>query len=326
MASLVGCGRAPAPGASPRPSVSPASPETGPSPLPDPLPNIAGTVNGQPIGIRLVSLYIQKTRPKQVLSVAERAEVYRDALERCIDRELLFQDAVNRGLRPTDAEVQGAYDQARVKYPKDQDWVRSLETQHLSVEGFKMEIRTEKTVTLLLQQIAAGIPPVTDAEARAYYDQNPAVFETGEMIRARLIVIDNPLMGPAARATMREKLLPVFVHQLKSGVSFVTVAQRANTGGTWETAGQPVVLRRADLPENVANAAFSLKPGEMTDFIDTTHGFELVKVEERLPSEKLTYEQASPRLKKLLTEKRQTEALQKVVDALKAKARIERFL
>jgi peptidyl-prolyl cis-trans isomerase C len=307
-------------------TASPSPPPEAYRPLPDPLPNVAASVNGQPIWIRLVTLYVQKTRPKEVFSVEEKAKVYREALDRCIDRELLFQEALARGLSPSDHDVQETYDEARVKQPDDAGWAKFLEAQHLTPDGFKAEIRTEKTITLLLRQEGAKVPPVTEVETRAYFDQHPSVFETGERIRARTIVITNALMGPDARQKLSQRLLPVLMQRLKDGEDFVSVARRADTDHTWETAGQSTIFRRSELPEVVAARAFALKPGETTGFVSTPKGFELVKVEEKLPSERLTYEQAAPRLNQLLAAERYQNAMQKYADGLHAKARVEKFL
>ena len=317
------CRKAPQPNSENSPSgPSPAATR----PLPDPLPNVAATVNGQPIWIRIVTLYVQKLHPHEVFSTAERAEAIRHALERCIDRELLFQEAVSRKLTPSESEIQAAYETARLDHPDDAEWENFLEGRHLTNDLFRVEIRTEKTVALLLREDIPPLPPISEVEARTYYDAHPSVFETGEQIRARQLVIENPLINSEARLKLRRELLPNVLQALRSTGDFVTVARRYGTQGSWEQAGQPLVLRRSQLPEAVADAAFKLKAGEMTDFIDTRHGFELVKVEERLPSQRLTYEEAAPRLKKLLSDQRSDEALQKKVEALRNKARIERFL
>jgi peptidyl-prolyl cis-trans isomerase C len=287
---------------------------------------VAATVNGQPVWIRIVALYVQKTRPKQVLSAADRPVVFRGALERCIDRELLFQEALARHLAPPDAEVQAAYEKARLEHPNDDEWEAFLRGRHLTNDLFRMEIRTEKTVALLMRQEVQSVAPVTDEEARTYFATHPEVFETGERIRARRLEINNPLLNEAGRETLRRKLFPTIRMALKSTDDFETVARRYGTEGTYAEAGKPQILRRAELPEPVAEAAFKLKAGEMTDFIETSKGFEMVKVEERLPSEKLTYEQAAPRLRMLLGQQRTEESMQKTIDALRAKARIERFL
>jgi hypothetical protein len=327
----LGCRRHEAPASStpagsvPGAAASP-SPNDDARPLPDPLPTIAARVNGQPIWIRIVLLYVQKTHGKEVIGNLDKPHVIREALERCIDRELLFQEALVQKLTPSDGEIQAAYERSRREYPNDEDWDKYLLGRHLTNDLYKAEIRTEKTVGLLMRQTVGNLTPVSDEEARKYFDAHPEVFETGERIRARRLIIKNPLLDAEGRSTLRAKLLPKVMMALKTTGDFVTVARRYSTEGSWQDAGKDVVLRREELAEPVAEAAFKLKPGEMTDFIDIQYGFELVKVEQRLPSEALTYDRAAPRLKKLLTEQRDQETLQKVLDPLRTKARIERFL
>jgi peptidyl-prolyl cis-trans isomerase C len=312
---------------SPSPSAesAPASPEA-PKPLPSPLPRVAATVNGQPILSRLVTLFVKKIQGAQPIPPADKPRIYRSALEQCIDRELLFEEALSRGLSAEDRAVQRSFDEARVQHHDDASWATFLEDQRLTADGFKAEIRTEQTVAALLRQEAARIPEVSDAEARAYFDANPAVFETGERIRARRILIRvTPGTSGAGRLLIKTKNADKVLARLRAGEDFAKLARQVSFDAAAKGGDIGVVIK-GQLPKEVEDQAFRLKPGEMTDVVETEEGFEIVKVDERLPSEKLTFEQAQPRLKKLLWEQKREKALASLLASLRAKSRVETFL
>src|SRR5206468_3449262 len=153
------------------------------APLPSPLPDILARVNGRPILARQVVPYAKRLfdrleRPKDEKE-RDKPRVLRQALREYIERELLLQTAVARGLQADDRTVQYAYDRARVDHPDEQDWTTFLASTGFEPQSYKAEIRTQATIQLLLER-AAGEIPVTDAEARKFYDAAPQEFPPPE--------------------------------------------------------------------------------------------------------------------------------------------------
>jgi parvulin-like peptidyl-prolyl isomerase len=309
-------------GGSPEPA---AAPSGSPRPLPSPLPRVAATVNGQPILSSLVTLFLKKTRG--AVAIDERPAAYRKALEQCIDRELLFEDALSRGLIPDDRAVQRAFDEAHVKHPDDQSWNAFLREQALTADGFRAEIRTEQTVAALLRQEASKISEVDDQEAHAYYDANPSVFDSGPRVRARRILIAvSPGTSKAGRDLIRSANAMHVLKRLKAGEDFATVASEVSSDPKAGKGGELGVVSRVQLPNEVEQQVFHLEPGQLSDVLEIPEGFEIIQVEEKLPGEKLTFEQAEPRLKGLLWAQKRDRALQDLLKTLRGKASVETFL
>jgi hypothetical protein len=123
-------------------------------PLPSPLPDVVARVNGQPIGIRQV-LPLAKAELDTV-SVADRAratpEVVRRALQKYVDRELLLQEALARGVEVDSREVDWAYDQMRREHPDEASWTAFLAGQGMDLPSFRAELRAQHLVAALLEQ------------------------------------------------------------------------------------------------------------------------------------------------------------------------------
>ena len=113
----------------PAPSPSPVSTDLG-RPLPSPVPEVVARVNGQPVRIGQI-LPIAKTELDKV-PVSDRdrkkPEVLRRALQQYVDRELLLQEALARGVQADTREVDWAYDQMRREHgdrrPGRSSWPR----------------------------------------------------------------------------------------------------------------------------------------------------------------------------------------------------------
>jgi hypothetical protein len=123
-------------------------------PLPSPMPDVVARVNGQPIDIRQI-LPLAKVELDQV-SVAERdrrkPEIVRRALQKYVDRELLLQEALARGLQVDSREVEWAYDQMRREHPDEAAWTEFLAGQGMDAQSVRAELRAQHTGAALLDR------------------------------------------------------------------------------------------------------------------------------------------------------------------------------
>ena len=114
--------------------------------------------------------------------------VLRAALDRYIGRELLYQEAVSRGLKTSDASIEQAYNQARIQHPDEQDWEDTLKRQGLDPATFRTEMRVQALLARLAEDEATKVKPVTDEEAEAYYNGHTSEFRFDEL-RLRHILL-----------------------------------------------------------------------------------------------------------------------------------------
>jgi hypothetical protein len=146
-------------------------------PLPSPLPEIVARVNGQPIRMAQI-LPIARSELEKVPSSdrdAKKPEVLRRALERYVDRELLLQEALARGIKADTRQVDWAYDQMRQKRADEAAWGKFLAEQGMDAQSFRAELRTQHTVAALVEQEVRA-SPVTEAAARAAFEADPNAF------------------------------------------------------------------------------------------------------------------------------------------------------
>ena len=155
----------------PTPSPSPASRDPR-RPLPSPVPEVVARVNGQPIRIGQI-LPIAKSELEKV-SVPDRdrmkPEIVRRALEQYVERELLLQEALARGIQADSREVDWAYDQLRREHGDEAAWNTFLVGQGMDPQSFRGELRAQHTVAALVRQegqpAEASLLPRLRAKAR----------------------------------------------------------------------------------------------------------------------------------------------------------------
>jgi peptidyl-prolyl cis-trans isomerase C len=69
-----------------------------------------------------------------------------------------------------------------------------------------------------------------------------------------------------------------------------------------------------------------MKPGQVSEMVETRFGYHLIMVTDRTPESTLSYEEVKDRLEQYLKQQKVQEATAKYVETLSGKAKIERFV
>jgi len=146
-------------------------------PLPQPVPDVVARVNGVTVRVEQVVPLAKKELDNHTASEVEamKPAALRRALLRYVDRELLLQEALARGLGVDTRQVDWAYDQARKDYPDDTRWAEFLRGEGLDPQRLRTELRVQGTVEALLDA-EVGAQPVSEADARQAYAEDPTSF------------------------------------------------------------------------------------------------------------------------------------------------------
>jgi hypothetical protein len=200
---------APPTAASPRTRAAPATGAVdGSRALPSPLPRVAATVDGQPILIEHVALAAREFQAR----VADRSRpdpgAVRQGLQKLLVRELLFREALARGVQADVRTVENAYDTERARYPNATEWQKHLAAQGLDNERFRAELRIQATVQALQAAVAKEVDPqaFSEAELRAYFDQHPDVVDTPQAARPDFKALIPELRGMLAEERRLQRL------------------------------------------------------------------------------------------------------------------------
>ena len=124
---------------------------------------------------------------------------------------------------------------------------------------------------------------VTDAEVEQdYTSRKSESFTDPEQVHARHILLQLPRdADPKKRDEMRERAKAI-LERLRKGEDFAAVAMETSEDlATKDKGGDLGFIARGRMEETLENAAFSLKPGELAEVVETRYGFHIVKAEAR---------------------------------------------
>jgi parvulin-like peptidyl-prolyl isomerase len=299
------------------------------TPLPDPLPRVAARVDGQDVPTRNVVILAEGRLKSGQIQLSRRVYAYRQALQEILARELLFQEALRKGVEADARALEQAYDEARAGHRDDASWEEFLKGQGLDEEGLRTELRIQHTINALVAQLLQGRDfDVSDEEARAFYEANPAMFQTGEQISARHIQLRVPEEpSPEQVEEVRARVKEIRTRIVEGGEDFAELAkEHSEDPGSAGRGGQLQLFFRGQMPKPLEEVAFSLEPGQVSEVFRTDFGFHLLKLGERVPGETRPFETVREPLRERLEQRARQKAVQDFVAELRRKARIETFL
>ena len=218
---------------------------------------------------------------------------------------LMLDDLVNENLlrkeassvRVSNGEVRAAVNEFRedngfAGSRNDQAYLNALSRQGYTDETFRAFVRDNERLEKYRDGLTEGIE-VSDAEVQSYFEANRDRYRGDEKIIARQIIVSEENVAQELRA------------RALNGEDFAALAtefsiEGAETGGAIGAADDstdPGPVARLALPTQVANAAFSLGSGAVSDVVNQGGRFYVVKVEEFLPAEQQSFDEVSEQVK-----------------------------
>ena len=157
----------------------------------------------------------------------------------------------------------------------------------------------------------------TDEELQRYYRRNLDQFDIKEQVRAAHILLRIEKDADAVTIQKRHDLADKILKQLQDGADFTQLAKtysddksNANNGGDLGTFGRGTMVNEFE------EAAFALRPGQLSPVVQTSFGFHIIKVTEYIePGVKPLVDVMDEVKAGLILEKSRQLAYEKAMDA-----------
>ena len=153
----------------------------------------------------------------------------------------------------------------------------------------------------LIANLTAEIREPSEAEIRAYYQQHPGEFRSGEEVRVRQILVSD------------ERLAKEIRERLKKGAPFEELSAQYSRAPNAKRGGEIGFVSRGEVPKMFEEEIFRLAPGEISEVIRTDSSFHIFKVDERRPPGTLDVYAATPIIQARLREDAIRERLAQLV-------------
>ncbi len=295
-------------------------------PVPVPLPDVLARVNGVEVKKSELDMAIKslEERARSAVPPEQRDAVYRQVLDRLIGYHLLVQEARTRKLVAPPWEVDSQIDQIKKQFPTEDAFKQMLQSRGITAERLRADTADTIAVNQMLQKELEPRVTVTEAEAKAFFEQNKPRFHQEDSVHASHILVRVDGKADAAtKATAKTKADGLLV-QLKKGAAFADLAkQNSQDPGSAPNGGDLGFFSRGQMVPAFEEAAFGLKPGQTSGVVETPFGFHIIRVTEAKPGRDLGYDEVKAQIQEYLKQQVRDQKSQEFVDQLKAKGKIQ---
>ena len=177
-------------------------------------------------------------------------------------------------------------------------------------------------INKMMEAEVAEPSPATDADVQDFYDKNPDKFKQPESVRASHILILTKKADEAAKKAARAKIDGV-LKRVKAGEDFAALAKENSEDGSAAQGGDLGFFPRGQMVPAFDQAAFALKPGEISDVVTSQFGYHIIKLTEKKAASVVPLEQVKPRVLEFLTNQKKQQRVDGFINEAKEKAKIE---
>jgi peptidyl-prolyl cis-trans isomerase SurA len=229
-----------------------------------------------------------------------------------VEREILYQEAQERKMTVTDPEIEDAWkrqlDILQKGFARGKDRVPSEEEVLKQAGTTREEALTELRKALLIEKSRAEIVKergiaVSDTDVAQYYEANKERAKQPEQVHLKQIVVMGGAIPGAASPRSRDEArarAEDALRRIRAGHSFESVAKAVSDGPERDKGGDLGPRAAWGLPAPFVAAARAMKPGEVSNVIEGTVGFHLIKLVEIISGSEVTLEEATPSIRRLL--------------------------
>ena len=289
---------------------------------------VVARVNGIEILESQIEARVQSTLSRASRSTTEIPEdrvkaLRKQQLENLVDEELMYQQSLKEKIQVPEKAVEEQLQALEGRFASNQEFSDSLQQEGMTLASIRERIRRNLAVEALVKQAVNSKVVLTEAEITAYYQKNrerlrrPEAAHTLEIV-ARLDPQEDSQEKAAARQAMEAVL-----KEAKGGKDFVTLVREFSQGSSASEDGDLGWLTRNGPRPLLAQAALKLKPGELSDILETPSGLHILKVLEKRPAEDVTLEVARSQIESLLRGDKEQSGLRDYLATLKSGAKIE---
>lgn len=264
---------------------------------------IVAVVGNQPIlGSQIDEQFftiLSSPNAPRLASAEDSASLRRRILDDMIDEELLVQEALrDTAVKVTEQEVNEAVNQRltslRGQFTSEVDYRRELQNagfqtpdefrRYLADQHRRRFLRTRLVERLKATEVVREVSP-TERELREFFETNRG--EMGQQpaaISFRQIVL---APQPTAQAKQRAyALADSIARALRAGGDFATAARRfSQDSGSAVQGGDLGWQRRGAFERPFDEVVFRLRPGVISDPVETVFGYHVIQVERIQPTE-----------------------------------------
>ncbi|HIJ87336.1 MAG TPA: peptidylprolyl isomerase [Desulfuromonadales bacterium] len=254
------------------------------------------------------------------------ADVNKQALDQLISAQLLYQAAAKIEIKDLDKLIDAKLAQGKERFKDEQEFKKAIKELEMDEKELREYTRRDLLITQFVETTFVAKTVVSEADSRSFYDKNQDKFKQEESVKASHILIGVEANASADEKKKAREKVDKLKKELDGGADFATVAKGNSTCPSAPQGGDLGFFGKGQMVAPFEKAAFALKPGEVSDVVETQFGYHIIKLVEKKSATTAEYKDVKTKIEEYLKGQKVNEAIQKYIEDIKKTAKIEILL
>ncbi len=247
------------------------------------------------------------------------------ALDQLIDFELIYQEGRTMKVDDLDKQVDFKLAQSKTKFATPAEFDAYLKNEGLTEKELTDQIRRYTITVNYIEKTIANKVVITDDEVKKFYEENKARLVEEPEVRASHILIGVDAAASAEDKKKAKEKAEALLKEVKAGKDFAELAKASSTCPSSAQGGDLGPFKKGQMVPPFEQAAFALKPGEVSDVVETQFGFHIIKVTEKKDGKTTPLEEVQDKIRSYLKNQKVNKNIGEFVTGLRKKATIEKL-
>ncbi len=226
---------------------------------------------------------------------AELAKFQREVGDDIVNRTLLLAEARRRGIEPDRAAIDATLAGYDAQYGTSANWQANRARMLAAV---RPRLEDENRLEQLGRQVKT-VPAPAEAQLRAYYEQNPALFVEPEQVRLSVILLK---VDPSAAQAVWDSAHAEgrrLHDKLRGGADFAELAKLHSGDRSAAQGGRMEYTHRGMLPEALHGVVDALQPGQLAAPVQVLEGVLVLRLDDRRAARQRGFDEVGSRAAEL---------------------------
>ncbi len=277
------------------------------------------------VALEIKRILFQAKAMRQPIDESMMGSMRDKVIDSLINRELLYQRSKAKGITTDAEEIDNSIDQIKQKLEAGQSFESLLAEMGITIETMRTQVGQANAIQKLIEVVVYPKAMVSEKESRIFFENNPQYFQKPEEVKASHILIQvAPDAGDEEKLAARKKIEEVQI-KIEAGNDFAELARQYSEGPSNVNGGDLGYFDRKKMVKPFSDAAFALKPGEVSDIVETRFGFHLIKVYDKKAKSAYVFEDIKDRLREILRQQKIQDETVHYLEELRKTADVKRI-
>lgn len=257
------------------------------------------------------------TRAEQLKTVepGRWKSIFDDAASQIAEKKILLAEAAAAKISATPDEIKASLDAQYAQAGGESQFAEMLKAQGVSLDSVRANVTESVVLNKLIEKVLSSPGTIGDDDLRKAY-------EADKTASVRHILLLTQGKTDAEKAEIRKKMEGLLA-RARAGEDFAGLAQEfSEDGGSKDKGGLYEDTGRGTWVKPFEEAAFSVPVGQISNIVETTYGYHILKIENR-KKETAPFDQVKADLETQVRNSRRSASFETYLTELKGKIKFK---